>query len=119
MTADKNLWRNRKERKECTRRLQSEDPGLEVVVHPHAAGIDVGNSAHYVAVRPELGPAPVRRLLKLHTYGLLNNSFQPPAEIRALRTYCRQRGEHVAGAATCIQRIQKALTRRLNFRNNK
>jgi len=49
-------------------------------------------------------------LLKLHTYGLLNNSFQPPAEIRALRTYWRQRGEHVAGAATCIQRIQKALT---------
>src|SRR2546425_11866195 len=35
-------------------------------------------------------------LLKLHTYGLLNNSFQPPAEIRALRTYWRQRGEHVA-----------------------
>src|SRR5439155_15266517 len=49
-------------------------------------------------------------LLKLHTYGLLNNSFHPPAEIRALRTYWRQRGEHVAGAATCIQRIQKALT---------
>jgi transposase len=49
-------------------------------------------------------------LLKLHTYGLLNNSFQPPAEIRSLRTYWRQRGEHVAGAATCIQRVQKALT---------
>src|SRR5437660_5074674 len=178
MTADKKLWRNRKERKEWARRLQSEDPGLEVV-HPHAAGIDVGNSAHYVAVRPERDPQPVRRvecftadlrrladwlqscgvktvamqstgvywiplyeileergfevylvnarhtrnlpgrksdvqesqwLLKLHTYGLLNNSFKPPAEIRALRTYWRQRGEHVAGAATCIQRIQKALT---------
>jgi hypothetical protein len=37
------------ERKEWARRLQSEDPGLEVV-HPHAAGIDVGNGAHYVAV---------------------------------------------------------------------
>ena len=49
-------------------------------------------------------------MLKLHTYGLLNNSFQPSAEIRALRTYCRQRGEHVGEAATCIQRIQKALT---------
>jgi transposase len=177
MTADK-LWRNRKERKQWARRLQSEDPGLEVI-HPHAAGIDVGNSAHYVAVRPERGPQPVRRfecftadlrrladwlqscgvktvamqstgvywiplyeileergfevylvnarhtrnlpgrksdvqesqwLLKLHTYGLLNNSFQPPADIRALRTYWRQRGEHVAEAATCIQRIQKALT---------
>jgi len=34
-------------------------------------------------------------LLKLHTYGLLNNSYQPPAEIRVLRTYWRQRAEHV------------------------
>ena len=49
-------------------------------------------------------------LLKLHTYGLLSNSFQPPAEIRMLRIYCRQRATHVAGAATCIQRMQKALT---------
>ena len=57
---DKKLWRNRKERKEWARRLQSEDPGLEVV-HPHAAGIDVGNGAHYVAVRPDCDPEPVRR----------------------------------------------------------
>jgi transposase len=60
MTPGKMLWRNRKERKEWGRRLQSEGPGLEVV-HPHAAGIDVGNSAHYVAVRPDPGPKPVRR----------------------------------------------------------
>jgi len=178
MTGGKRLWRNRKERKEWARRLQSEDPGLEVV-HPNAAGIDVGNSAHYVAVRPDRNPEPVRRfecftadlhgmadwlqscgvksvamqstgvywiplyeileergfevhlvnarhtknlpgrksdvqesqwLLKLHTYGLLSNSFQPVSEIRGLRTYWRQRGEHVRGAATCIQRMQKALT---------
>jgi transposase len=177
MTTGK-LWRNRKERKDWARRLRSEDPGLEVV-HPHAAGIDVGNSAHYVAVRPDRDPEPVRRfecftadlyrladwlescgvktvamqstgvywiplyeileehgfdvflvnarhtknlpgrksdvqesqwLLKLHTYGLLNNSFQPTAAIRVLRTYWRQRAEHVSGAATCIQRMQKALT---------
>jgi len=49
-------------------------------------------------------------LLKLHTYGLLSNSFQPSAEIRMLRTYWRQRGTHVAGASICIQRMQKALT---------
>jgi len=175
---DKKLWRNRKERKEWAQRLQSENPGLEVV-HPHAAGIDVGNGMHYVAVRPDRDSQPVRRfecftadlhrlaewlqrcgvktvamqstgvywipiyeileergiqvylvnarhtknlpgrksdvqesqwLLKLHTYGLLNNSFQPPSEIRVLRTYWRQRGDHVHGAATCIQRMQKALT---------
>jgi Transposase len=40
-------------------------------------------------------------LLKLHTYGLLNNSFQPPSKIRILRTYWRQRLQHVTGAATC------------------
>jgi len=60
MMAGKKLWRNRKERKEWARRLQSEDPSLEVV-HAHAAGIDVGNSAHYVAVRPDRDPEPVRR----------------------------------------------------------
>ncbi len=169
---------NRKQRKELARRLQSANPGLEVV-HSRAAGIDVGNTAHYVAVRPDQDPEPVRRfecftadlhrladwleacgvatiamqstgvywiplyeileergfevylvnarhtknlpgrksdvqesqwLLKLHTYGLLNNSFQPTAEIRVARTYWRQRGEHVHGASTCIQRMQKVLT---------
>ncbi len=180
MKADKKPWQslNRKERKQWVRRLQSQDPGLDVV-HAQAAGIDVGNEAHYVAVRPDRDPEPVRRfecftadlyrladwlqscgvktvamqstgvywiplydileergfevylvnarhtknlpgrksdvqecqwLLKLHTYGLLNNSFQPPSEIRVLRTYWRQRAEHVRGAATCIQRMQKALT---------
>jgi hypothetical protein len=51
---------NRKQRKELARRLQSADPGLDVV-HPNAAGIDVGNSTHYVAVRPDRDPHPVRR----------------------------------------------------------
>jgi transposase len=169
---------NRKLKKERARRLQSENPGLEVV-HPRAAGIDVGHGAHYAAVRPDRDSQPVRRfecftadlyrladwlqscgvqtvalqstgvywiplydileergfevywvnarhtknlpgrksdvqesqwLLKLHTYGLLNNSFQPPSKMRILRTYRRQRLQHVTGAATCVQRMQKALT---------
>jgi transposase len=49
-------------------------------------------------------------LMKLHTYGLLNRSFRPVSEIRMLRTYWRQRAEHVQAAATSIQRMQKALT---------
>src|SRR2546428_1312203 len=178
MTIDTKLWQNRKQRKELARRLRSEDPSLGVV-HPHAAGIDVGNSAHYVAVRPDRDPEPVRRfecftadlrrladwlqscgvktvalqltgvywiplydileergfevylvnarhtknlpgrksdvqesqwLLKLHTYGLLRNSFHPSAEIRIVRTYWRQRGDHVHAVSTCIQRMQKTLT---------
>jgi hypothetical protein len=169
---------NRKQRKELARRLRVEDPSLDVM-HPHAAGIDVGNSAHYVAVRPDRDPESVRRfecftadlhrladwlqqcgvttvamqstgvywiplyeildgrglevylvnarhtknlpgrksdvqesqwLLKLHTYGLLRNSFHPPVEIRTVRTYWRQRGDHVHAISTCIQRMQKALT---------
>jgi transposase len=49
-------------------------------------------------------------LLKLHTYGLLRNSFYPAAEIRVIRTFWRQRGDHVRAVSTCIQRMQKTLT---------
>jgi len=49
-------------------------------------------------------------LLKLHTYGLLRNSFHPSAAIRMVRTYWRQRGDHVQAVSTCIQRMQKVLT---------
>jgi transposase len=48
-------------------------------------------------------------MLQLHVYGLLRNSFRPAEEIRTLRSYWRLRQEHVAEAATCIQRMQKAL----------
>jgi hypothetical protein len=51
---------NRKPRKELARRLRVEDPGL-AVRPPNAAGIDVGNRAHYVAVRPDRDPDSVRR----------------------------------------------------------
>ncbi|MBV8569034.1 MAG: hypothetical protein JO319_00335, partial [Acidobacteriaceae bacterium] len=47
-------------KKELARRLRSADPGLEVV-HPNAADIDIGNASHYVAVRPDRDPEPVRR----------------------------------------------------------
>jgi len=50
---------NRKQRRELERRLNSADPGLEVV-NPHAAGIDVGNESHYVAVPPGRDARPVR-----------------------------------------------------------
>ena len=149
------------------------------IVHPEAAGIDVGGSEHWVAVSPDRDSEPVRRfgcftadlremarwliekgvhsvamqstgvywmpvfemleqnglevylvnarhtknlpgrksdvqecqwLLKLHTFGLLSNSFQPPNEIRIARSYWRQRGNLVAQAGSAVQRIQKALT---------
>lgn len=47
-------------------------------------------------------------LMKLHTYGLLRNSFRPSQEVRTMRTYWRQRNDLVR-AARHIHRIQKAL----------
>ena len=49
-------------------------------------------------------------LMKLHTYGLLRNSFRPPEEIRAVRTIWRLRDRLVKDAGRAIQQIQKALT---------
>ena len=51
-----------------------------------------------------------RWVMKLHTYGLLRNSFRPAQEIRTMRTYWRQRNDLVRSACRHIQRIQKTLT---------
>jgi hypothetical protein len=169
---------NRKQRRETMQKIQSEELSLEVI-HPHAAGIDIGNESHYVAVPPSRDSQPVRRfgcttaelkamadwlqqcgirtiamqstgvywvavydileqagfevylvnardtknlpghksdvqesqwLMKLHTYGLLRNSFRPSQEIRTMRTYWRQRNDLVRSAGRHILRMQKALT---------
>jgi transposase len=50
---------NRKERREVQQRLNSTDPGLEMV-NRDAAGIDVGNESHYVAVPLGRDAQPVR-----------------------------------------------------------
>ena len=137
------------------------------IVHPDAAGIDIGGREHWVAISPDRDEDPVRRfdcftadleqmakwlvekgvcsvamqstgvywmpvyevleqsglevylvnarhtknlpgrksdvqecqwLLKLHTFGLLNNSFQPTDEIRVARTMWRHRSNLVAQA---------------------
>lgn len=49
-------------------------------------------------------------LLKLHVYGLLKNSFLPADQILTVRTYWRQRQQHIADASRCTQHIQKAFT---------
>src|SRR6202166_2897045 len=51
---------DRKQRREMARKIQSEDLSMEVV-HPDAAGIDIGNESHYVAVPPTRDSQPVRR----------------------------------------------------------
>jgi len=167
---------SREQRKELAQKLEAADL---TIVHPDAAGIDVGNESHFVAVPAGRDPQPVQEfgswtadlqrmaawlkacgirtvamqstgvywiavqevleqaglkvflvnargtknlpgrksdvqecqwLMKLHTYGLLANSFRPPEEIRAVRTIWRQRDRLVQDAGRAIQQIQKALT---------
>jgi hypothetical protein len=49
---------DRKQRRELTRKIQSEEISLEVV-HRDAAGIDIGNELHYVSVPPSRDSQPV------------------------------------------------------------
>jgi hypothetical protein len=50
----------RAQRKELERRFNSsEEPDLEVV-HRQAAGIDIGNESHFVAVAPSRDPRAVQ-----------------------------------------------------------
>jgi transposase len=46
---------------------------------------------------------------RLHTFGLLSGSFRPAAEMRALRSYLRQRTTLLEHRAAHIQHMQKAL----------
>jgi hypothetical protein len=50
---------NRAERKELGRRLNSSDPNLKIV-HADAAGIEVGNGSHFVAVPGGRDEQPIR-----------------------------------------------------------
>jgi transposase len=47
----------------------------------------------------------------LHAHGLLRSGFVPTAEIRRLQDYMRLRADHVMGAASQVQRMQKAMER--------
>ena len=42
------------------KRTAMRPPGPLTIRHPHAAGIDVGSRAHWVAVPPEADPESVR-----------------------------------------------------------
>src|SRR6266699_1798400 len=70
---------NRKQRRETMRKIQSDDLSLEVV-HPDAAGIDIGNESHYVAVPPMRDSQPVRR------FGCTT------AELKAMAQWLKQSG---------------------------
>jgi transposase len=50
-------------------------------------------------------------LMKLHTYGLVRDSFRLPQQIESVRTIWRLRDRHVQQAGRSIQHMQKALTK--------
>ena len=50
---------NRQQRKELQRQFDANSPEL-IVVHPNAAGVDVGSPGHFVSVPPERDEVPVR-----------------------------------------------------------
>src|SRR5579863_224888 len=50
-------------------------------------------------------------LMKLHTYGLLRDSFHLAQNMEGVRTVWRVRGRHVEEAARSVQHMQKALTK--------
>lgn len=54
-------------------------------------------------------------LRRLHTFGLLNNSFRPAGEMCAVRAYWRHRADLIEHRAAHIQHMQKAL-RQMNVR---
>ena len=47
---------------------------------------------------------------RLHSYGLLRNSYQPPEQIRSLRTVWRRRETVVKEAGRAVQWMHKVLT---------
>jgi transposase len=81
-----------------------------------AAGIEVVLSNNYIKDPEKKTDAKdARWLQRLHTLGLLKTSFIPAAQIEQVRTYHRHRSSLVAQAATCTQKMQKAL-RLMNIR---
>jgi len=77
---------NRQQRRELGRRVQAADPGLDVV-HPDAAGIDIGNESHFVAIPPDRDPVPIRE------FGAWTAAVQAMAEwltARGIRTVAMQ-----------------------------
>ncbi len=81
-----------------------------------AAGIEVVLSNNYIKDPEKKTDAKdARWLQRLHTLGLLKTSFIPAAQIEQVRTYHRYRSSLVAQAATCTQKMQKAL-RLMNIR---
>src|SRR5215471_2380104 len=85
--------------------------GLFEVLQAHGLAVHLVNARHTKNLPGRKSDVQeCQWLQKLHSFGLLNNSFRPAEEIRVLRSYLRQRENLVTAASTCVQHMQKALT---------
>jgi transposase len=79
-----------------------------------AAGLEVvmvnGRAVRNVPGR-KTDMADCQWIATLHAHGLLRGGFVPSEDIRRLQDYMRLRADHVMGAASQVQRMQKALER--------
>ena len=79
-----------------------------------AAGLEVylvnARQLKSVSGRPKTDQLDCRWIQRLHTYGLLNNSFRPEASYLEIRTLSRYRQRLIEGQATHIVRMGKAMT---------
>jgi transposase len=85
--------------------------GLFEVLQSHGLEVRVVNARHvkYVPGRKS-DWVDCQWIQKLHTFGLLKDSFRSADNIQILRRYLRQRESLIASASQCVQRMQKAFT---------
>jgi transposase len=84
---------------------------LYEVLEQHGFEVRVVNARHVKNVpgRTKTDVLDCQWIQKLHSFGLLNGSFRPEAQIRKLRTYMRLRDNLVVEGTQAIHHMQKAL----------
>src|SRR5215468_10240849 len=84
---------------------------LYEVLEQHGFEVRVVNARHvkHVPGRSKTDVLDCQWIQKLHSFGLLNGSFRPEAQIRKLRTYMRLKDNLVVEGTQAIHHMQKAL----------
>ena len=84
---------------------------LYEVLEQYGFEVRVVNARHvkHVPGRSKTDVLDCQWIQKLHSFGLLNGSFRPEAQIRKLRTYMRLRDNLVVEGTQAIHHMQKAL----------
>ena len=82
------------------------------VLRQHGIAVNLVNAQHTRNVPGRKSDVQESQwLMKLHTYGLLRDSFHLDEQVQKVRTIWRLRDRHVKEASEAIQHMQKALTK--------